>query len=414
VVLLPKASAVDINIENGGFEQLVLSCSPRDSCRARDEVPGWTGTGFICTVNPANDRDATFPVFPTGVPEGVNAVELYYTSDLVQTLAATLQPDTTYTLVYYVGAQAVSGYNFPAAGYSVELLAGSTVIASDSSLAPERGTFVVGRIVYSSRSVAAGQRLGIRLKNWGSGVVYFDRISLDATPNVITAAASQVASGGGWKTSLTLINLAAVSASVKVNFRMDDGRPLTLPLATTQRGASETVTTSSFDRTLQPGATLLVESEAPVSAPTFVGWVEVISTGPVAGFAIFRQRSPDGRDAEGTAPLEATRGSRLVLPFDNVAGFATGMALVNLTSDAVTINATIRDDSGAQIGLQPFAVPAMGHTSFALNDRLPVTSGRRGVVEFQTTAGAAIAGLGLRFSPSGSFTSVPVTIRQQP
>lgn len=102
--------------------------------------------------------------------------------------------------------------------------------------------------------------------------------------------------------------------------------------------------------------------EAPTSAATLVGWTEVISSGPVAGFVIFRQRGQEDRDAEGTAPLETTRTSRLLLPFDNMAGFLAGVALVNLTADAVIINATIHDDNGAQIGLQAVASPAMGHT----------------------------------------------------
>jgi hypothetical protein len=82
---------------------------------------------------------------------------------------------------------------------------------------------------------------------------------------------------------------------------------------------------------------------------------------------------------------------------------------VNATSDAVIVTATIRDDNGAQIGLQAVALPAMGHTAFAVPDRFSVTSGRRGIIEFRNTAGGAVTGLGLRFSPFGSFTSIPVT-----
>jgi hypothetical protein len=155
---------------------------------------------------------------------------------------------------------------------------------------------------------------------------------------------------------------------------------------------------------------LLIESEAPASA-TLVGWAEVISSGPVAGFAIFRMRGPDGRDAEGTAPLESGGAASLILPFDNTAGFATGVALVNATSDAVIITATIRDDNGAQIGLQAVALPAMGHTSFEVAGRFSMTSGRRGIIEFSNTVGGAVTGLGLRFSPFGSFTSIPGTAR---
>ena len=169
--------------------------------------------------------------------------------------------------------------------------------------------------------------------------------------------------------------------------------------------------TPSLERTVGAGSTLLIESEAPAATATLVGWAEVTSSGPVAGFSIFRQRSQEGRDSEGTAPLESSRFSSLVLPFDGTSGFATGVALVNLTNQAVIVNATIRDDNGAQIGLQAVSLPAMGHTSFAVSDRFSMTSGRRGIIEFQNTAGGAVTGLGLRFSPFGSFTSIPIIVR---
>jgi hypothetical protein len=328
----------------------------------------------------------------------------------MQTLTATLQPNTTYTVMFSVGARA----DYAFAGYSVELLAGSTTLASDSSQSPSSGTFATGRIVYASSAAdpaLLGQRLGIRLTGNAGGQADFDKISLDATPTVLSSFASQIASGGGWKTTLTLVNFASAQNSVRVAFRGGDGRPLTLPLGIIQRGTPQAATASSLDRTLEPGATLLVESEAPASSATLVGWVEVLSAGPVEGFAIFRYRGQDGRDSEGTAPLETSRSPGLTLPFDNTAGFATGVALVNLTAEAVIVNATIRDDVGAQIGLQAVALPAMGHSSFSVADRFSMTGGRRGIIEFRNSAGGAVTGLGLRFSPIGSFTSVPVIVR---
>ena len=51
---------------------------------------------------------------------------------------------------------------------------------------------------------------------------------------------------------------------------------------------------------------------------------------------------------------------------------------------------------------------ALGHTSFNLTDRFPVTAQRRGTVEFQTPAGGGISVLGLRFNPAGAFSTIPV------
>lgn len=407
------AWAVDIPIANAGFEQVVLPCAPARMCYAQSNVAGWTTTGPVFTLKPSTGPGG---IFPSGIPEGVNVAALggavadAGNGVIVQTLGAALQPNTVYTLGFSIGSAADVVF----AGYNVELLAGSTVLAADSSLAPASSTFLTGRLVYSSTNVnpaLLGQPLGIRLTGPARGQANFDKISLDATPSSISSSASQIASGGGWKTTLTLVNLGPAQNSVRVTLRGDDGSALGLPVVITQQGNSQAATLSSIERTMESGAGLLIESEAPVSSATQVGWAEVISSGPVAGFAIFRQRGLDGRDSEGTAPLDSSKSSSLLLPFDNTAGFVTGVALVNSTSQAVVVNATIRDDNGAQIGLQAVALPAMGHSSFAVADRFSMTSGRRGIIEFQNTAGGAIAGVGLRFSPFGSFTSVPVVVR---
>src|SRR5262249_49773100 len=154
--------------------------------------------------------------------------------------------------------------------------------------------------------------------------------------------------------------------------------------------------------TVNPGATLLIESEAPIAAPILVGWVQVTSSTPLSGFTIFRQRTAAG-DSEGTAPLDYSSTSTLVLPFDNTGGFLTGLALVNSTNSAAIINATILDDTGAQIGLEAVSLPALGHTALFLSQGFSETTGKRGMVQFQNTGGGAITAVGLRFSSFGSF-----------
>lgn len=162
--------AVDIPIVNAGFEQVILPCAPGPACSARD-VFGWTGTGQIATFKGSTGAGGNFP---GGIPEGVNTGGTgneFGIGTLVQTLGATLQANTTYTLVYSVGSR--SDYLF--SGYSVELLAGATTLSTDTSLSPASGTFATGRIVYSSTAAnpaLQGQRLGIRLTSAGRGAVF--------------------------------------------------------------------------------------------------------------------------------------------------------------------------------------------------------------------------------------------------
>ena len=98
----------------------------------------------------------------------------------------------------------------------------------------------------------------------------------------------------------------------------------------------------------------------------------------------------------------------LELPYDNTAGFTMGIALVNLTKGSTPVTAAIWDDRGTLIGTQNLGpIAGNGHMSFVLPSLIPLTAGKRGVVLFDIGSNSGIAGLGLRFSPFSTFTSVP-------
>jgi hypothetical protein len=222
---------------------------------------------------------------------------------------------------------------------------------------------------------------------------------------------SQIASGGGWRTTITLINISQSQAQVRVNLFADDGTPLQLPVTVTLGNSGITTVAASIDRTIPAGGTLLIDSETALST-TSVGWADVRSSATLAGFAIFRQKHGSGVDSEGTSPLEPRNASSVIIPMDNLIGFSTGVALVNLSSDTqATVTAILRDDSGNELSRDTVAIAPNGHTSFSLPDRFTVVKGRRGFVEFQTNLPAGLAGLGLRFNPTLSFTSVPAITR---
>jgi hypothetical protein len=111
--------------------------------------------------------------------------------------------------------------------------------------------------------------------------------------------------------------------------------------------------------------------------------------------------------SEGTVPLQSQFPSTVTLPYDNTAGFVMGVALANLSTSTASVTATMWDDSGNQLGTQTITIAGSGHSSFVLPTQLPLTAGKRGIVRFQSAANGGIAGLGLRFSPFGTFTSVP-------
>jgi hypothetical protein len=230
--------------------------------------------------------------------------------------------------------------------------------------------------------------------------------SLEAIFSISSSSGSfaQIASGGGWKTTLTLVNSGATRVTGVVSFYGDSGSPLTLPLTFPQSG---TTATSSFTTlSVEPNATFVVESESTASS-VMVGWADVKSSGSLVGYSIFRQRLPGVPDSEGTAMLDTQGSPRLILPYDNTSGFQTGVALATESTVPITINVVLRNDTGNQLGTSQITLPASGHTAFFVNNAFAQTANRRGTVEFRSTSGN-ITGIGLRFSPTLSFTSLPV------
>lgn len=214
---------------------------------------------------------------------------------------------------------------------------------------------------------------------------------------------SHIAAGGEWTTVITLVNNSSVAAPVAVVLHDDYGNILSLPVTITNQGTTQTTTTGSINATVKPNATLLISTGDGISS-TSVGWADVLSSGVINGFAIFRQTSSNGLASEGTVPLES-QFTAMTLPYDDSAGFLMGVALANLATTTANVTATVWDDSGNQIGIQNITIAGDGHTSFVLPTQIPVTAGKRGIVQFQGSGG--LAGLGLRFSPFGTFTSVP-------
>ena len=228
------------------------------------------------------------------------------------------------------------------------------------------------------------------------------RIQVPARSGVL----SHIAAGGGWTTVITLVNTSSAAVPVTVALHGDDGSALTLPVKTTQQGTSQTTTSSSINATIYPNTTLLISMGDQLSSLS-VGWADVTSVGPLGGYAIFTQTPQTGSPSEGTVPLQSQFPSTVTLPYDNTAGFVMGVALANLSASSASVTALMWDDSGNQQGTQTITIAGSGHTSFVLPNQFPVTAGKRGIVKFQSGATGGMTGMGLRFSPFGTFTSVP-------
>jgi len=225
---------------------------------------------------------------------------------------------------------------------------------------------------------------------------------------------SQVAAGAGWVTTIWLVNRSSAPVQTSLVFHGDDGSPLSLPLTVTQSSVTQETETSTLNEVIMPNTTLVVATEAMVSSAE--GWADVLGNGPLSGYSVFSDGTWDA-----SVPLQSQIGSSISLPFDNTGGYSTGVAIVNLASSPANITATVWDENGNLLVAQPVTLTKTdasgdGHDSFMLPDRLAVTAGIRGVVQFQGNPGSAftsagqLTGLGLRTEPSGLFTSIPAIV----
>jgi hypothetical protein len=156
---------------------------------------GWTianGNTTAGVWNP-NLSGAGYPniYYNAAPPDGNQGLALgfnFSSGEVSQDLGVTLQPDTTYTLNYWVGQR----LDYAMSSYDVELLAGSVVLAADHQGNPSPGGWVQRAITFNSGSMSGGDLVIDILgtgRNYADGVpgqADFDLIQLDATANTAT------------------------------------------------------------------------------------------------------------------------------------------------------------------------------------------------------------------------------------
>lgn len=178
-----SAFALSLAVTNPSFEARVLTCAAGPNCFILGDIPGWA----VSTV----PQTATFKpsigsggIYPSGVPDGFNVAAVGNqdgAGSISQVLADVLTPDTAYTLSAAIGYRA----DFPFSGYSLDLLAGQTLLASASGLTPAVGSFLFDSLTFQSTAstLGIGQPLSIRLRSLIAGAqADFDVVTLTAAP----------------------------------------------------------------------------------------------------------------------------------------------------------------------------------------------------------------------------------------
>ena len=236
---------------------------------------------------------------------------------------------------------------------------------------------------------------------------------------------AQIADGNGWKTTLTLVNTSLTTpAVVEIKFFTGTGSLLALPLV----GAGMV---QALQRTVPPGGVTVIETEGR-EGPERAGWVDIVSglelsggggytpgypsSGPsitagsanVLAYAVYRQRIAGRPDFEATGVTVSDQTREIVYFFDNVDNYVTSLAVANPFNQAALVRFTFRDPTGSVVHQEEVNLAGNGHAYFGTTNRFSISKGKRGTLTLTAVQGR-IATLGLRFNPTGPFTTVPHT-----
>jgi len=205
----------------------------------------------------------------------------------------------------------------------------------------------------------------------------------------------QLAFGGGWYTALYFTNLNAGNVTFRVTFTGDDGTPMSIPGVGT-----------SAQIMLAPLATAIIE--APNTGGLTQGYASFALPVGVTGYGVFRQSVAGRADQEALVSFKSATSTSATLTYDDTA-YITSVAIVNPSSASTTVNITLWDNNGNQIGTAALPLGAGAKTENALQNYqgLGAIMGVRGTAQFSVASGN-VSVLGLRFN-GFAFTSIPVT-----
>ena len=136
-----------------------------------------------------------------------------------------------------------------------------------------------------------------------------------------------------------------------------------------------------------------------------VGSAEVTTDGSTIGWVVFGLPTN-----EVFVPLETRTVVLVCVAVRQYTHSHHRVAVANVDAQAALIPVTIRDEAGAPVFSGELDLAAQGHTSFVLAQRFPASANIRGTMEFKTPVAGRISVFGLRATPAGTVSSIPVLV----
>jgi hypothetical protein len=224
---------------------------------------------------------------------------------------------------------------------------------------------------------------------------------------------SQFVDGDGWQTSVQLNNTDGTPGQYMLSFYNEDASPMTMTTnygtgtfvwGTIPAHGSITIQTAGTNVALTQGWALMQTIFA-IPGPGFA----IAPGANITGTVLFYRPLTVSRPTETSEPLDFSLASNWVLPFDQLNGYASGVALVNQSMyEDITVFITCFDEDGNQIVLDSFTLLRGHHVALTLTSKYPLTIGKRGTLNIQAS-GSSINVLGFHVSPGGNFSSTSPT-----
>jgi hypothetical protein len=244
-----------------------------------------------------------------------------------------------------------------------------------------------------------------------------DRLDFTRTPPrpALAPGTTQVrslgnlASGGGWETTIVLMDLGPTSVSFRQSFFGNDGHPTSFGVQSD--GNSGLVLANVVEGTVGPNGTVCFT--LPDQGPSIQqGWSLLsfqATPNQLSAYAILRHAAVGGYTSETTVSFSAMQDFSARLQFDNTKGFQTQLTIVNPASNLpAQVRLTCFDTQGQMLLLDTVTVNPGQQTTVNLPDTYPDLAGKAGSLAILASTNI-LSITGLRINPSsGAISSVPV------